>query len=186
MSNKKLTQERVRELLDYDPCTGIFTWKKARGRGRIKFGSVAGSYNSLGYRYIKIEGVFYGEHRLAWLWWYGYAPGGNIDHINRNPSDNRIENLRHVSQQCNMRNRRISKRNKTGVSGVSWDKMSKKWRSSIRVNGKEHYIGCFIDFDDAVCARLSVEQCLGWHGCDSSSSAYLYVKEMLNNIKINY
>lgn len=96
----------LRTLLDYNPLTGQFTWR-VRAAHRIHVGDIAGVIcKSTGYRVIGINGVRHSAHRLAWLHVHGEWPAQNIDHINGDRSDNRIENLRDVSQQTNTLNRK--------------------------------------------------------------------------------
>lgn len=173
-----ITQKHLKELLSYDPQTGIFKWKKTKG-SRAQKGNIAGSLINTGYRMVCVDHKSYPAHRLAWLYVHGYFPEHSLDHINRIPTDNRIENLREVSDQCNMRNRKISHNNKSGISGICFCKQNKKWRVSISIYNKTYNLGRYKDFDNAVCARLAAEQCLNWDGCDSNSSAYQYVQRML-------
>jgi hypothetical protein len=98
-----LTQQRLHELLHYDPSTGAFTWRVAPNR-RIIAGSVAGVTETNGYRRIRIDGRQYGAHRLAWLYMHGEFPPNDIDHINRTRDDNRSTNLRAVTRKENMTN----------------------------------------------------------------------------------
>ncbi len=175
---KKLTYERVRELFDYDPETGNLTWKKVTC-SRPMIGKVAGHKHSSGRIYIGLFGKSVFAHRLVWLWHYGYLPDSSteIDHINRNNSDNRIENLRIVSRICNMRNTGNKCTNTSGVKGVHFNKKIERWESYIMVKYEKHYLGLYSNFNDAVLARLAAEQCLGWSGCDSASPAYRYALE---------
>ena len=178
----KLTQERLKEVLDYNPETGIFVRKITVSSNAI-VGDIAGNIGNVGYFRISIDNKSYLSHRLAWLYIYGYFPETYIDHINRIKPDNRIENLREVSGTCNVRNmgNRIS--NKSGVKGVQWDYERKKWHVRIAINQKTKHVGRYISFDEAVCARLAAEQCLDWNRCDSNSPAYQYVQEMLKKEK---
>jgi len=175
---KKLTQERLKELLHYEPETGIFYWKQIQGKNKKKVGDVAGTPLN-GYITIGIGGTIYLSHRLAWLYIHGYFTENQIDHINRNRADNRICNLREVSRSCNRRNSGNPKNNVSGVKGVCWHKQSNLWRSRITHQGKKYNLGLYVLFDEAVCARLAAEQCLNWSNCDSSSPAYNYVQKML-------
>ena len=170
-----LTQDRVRELLDYNADTGEFIWRVSRGKARE--GSVAGNVNNNGYMRIKIYRKEHLAHRLAWLWSFGYFPEHQIDHINRDRADNRIENLREVSRSCNLRNSKLSVDNTSGVKGVSWDKIDKRWRAHIKINGKTICLGLHETLIDAACHRLAAEQAEGWSGCDSSSPAFKYVNQ---------
>jgi hypothetical protein len=163
----------------YDPDTGVFRWKVNRPGGIAKKGSVAGYVNRRGYQLITVDGRHYRSHRLAWMYMHGYFPENQIDHINRNPADNQFENLREVSQVCNTRNSRTYCTNTSGVKGVSFEERNLKWSAGVMVDNNTKHLGYYDDFADAVCARLAAEQCLGWAGCDSDSSAYKYVKELL-------
>ena len=174
------TQKEVKEILKYYPKTGEFIWKVKPSR-KIRAGSVAGHLNKLGYIQIKISGKLYQVHRLAWLYVYGYFPEHNIDHIDRNPSNTRINNLRHATQQCNIRNVGLYHNNTSGIKGVGWHKRVNKWYAQIAVNYKNHQLGYFTDFIEAVCTRLAAEQCLGWPSCDSNTSANDYVNCNLRN-----
>ena len=171
----KLTQEEVRRLLDYNPETGELRWRAAKGRRNM---CRAVGATSRGYLVIRINRKLYSNHRLIWLWVYGYFPENQIDHINRIRSDNRIENLREVTQTCNNRNCGMSSNNKSGVTGVFWDEKNGKWLSNIRLADKTKYLAYCSDFTEAVAHRLAAEQCLDWAGCDSNSSAYQYMKRV--------
>jgi len=165
-----ITYERVHELFDYNGHNLI--WKVKR-QGIRKVG-VAGSIQPTGYRHIGIDYRKYSEQRLVWLYHYGYIPEHGLDHINRDRSDNRIKNLREVSQSCNMRNCGNLKNNNSGVKGVSFHKRDELWRADIRINNKAYHIGTSEDFDEAVLLRLAAEQCVGWDKCDKLSPAHKY------------
>jgi hypothetical protein len=173
----KLTQKRLKEVLRYYPGSGIFRW---RTRERRKKNIIAGYKNSRGYIQIMIDGKKHPAHRLAFLYVHGYFPENDIDHIDRNPSNNKIKNLREVSRQCNMRNTGNRIDNTYGVKGVYWDKHANKWMVRICANGKDKYLGLYKNFNDAVIARYHAEKELNWKGCDSSSPAYQYLKQ--NNL----
>ena len=168
-----ITYDRLKELLEYDPATGKFFWRVARGPRAA--GTEAGTVDSEGYVRIKIDRRMYKAHRLAWLYVHGYTPENDLDHIDRDPSNNRVENLREVSQVCNQRNCGNPKNNKSSVKGVHWTERRGKWRAQIVVNQRNFNLGYYDDFTEAVCARLAAEQCIGWEGCDSSSPAYQYL-----------
>lgn len=146
-----LTAERLRELLHYDPETGIFRWKVARGR-KAPAGSVAGSLESKGYNQIKIDGRTYMAHRLSWLYFMERWPTDQIDHINGEKADNRFANLREATGAENSHNRRIPRHNTSGVKGVSFDKRYGKWRAELQWDGKSHYLGMFNAIEDAAAA----------------------------------
>lgn len=138
-----VSQERVRQLLDYNPETGVFTWMVDR-RGTARAGGIAGSPTTGRYTVIGIDGVLFRAHRLAWLLSYGYMPDQFIDHINGEPSDNRISNLREATPGQNQQNMKSAKSNsRSGVLGVGWHPTDEKWRARIRVDGKLIFIGNF-------------------------------------------
>ena len=154
-----LTVERIRELLEYDPTTGILTWKVSR-RGTAKAGSRAGCRNNEGYLIVGIDGVACRAHRLAYAIHHGAMPPRerSIDHIDGNPANNRIENLRLATRSENQRNRQhLDKRNRTGFTGVFWHKDHKRWEVNIRVNRRTIYIGSYLDKHDAIKARRLAE-----------------------------
>ncbi len=138
MAAPNLTAERLREVLSYDPETGIFT--RLIDRGKFKAGERAGSVSPTGYRVIGVDRALVLEHRLAWLCVYGEWPDGEIDHINRIRVDNRIENLRLAHGQ-NARN--IVGRGASGFKGVYQFKPGQKWRARIFYDGKLRHLGSF-------------------------------------------
>lgn len=171
----KLTQKRLKELLDYNPKTGIFTWLISRGS--IKKGNISGCVNkSTGYLIIGIDNKRNKAHRLAFLFMEGYLPENEIDHIDRNILNNKWANLREVSHLCNMRNCNTAKNNKSGINGVSWRNDRKKWRAFIGV-GKMINLGVFDNLIDAARARWEAEVKYGFPNCNTISSSYMYLKE---------
>ena len=144
MAKTNLTAERLKELLHYDPETGVFTWIKTVKRGgRASVGDTAGSMMLNSRIGIGVEGTLYYAHRLAWLYIYGRWPVTGIDHIDGDPTNNRLCNLREATQAQNNQNRSSipMKTNKSGFMGVSWEAKRKKWFASIRNNGKTVYLG---------------------------------------------
>ncbi|MDE1814536.1 MAG: HNH endonuclease, partial [Thaumarchaeota archaeon] len=124
--------------------TGIFTWLQNRGR-HFCAGARAGTRLPLGYWQIYLGGKRYLAHRLAWLYMTGAFPTGHIDHINRDPSDNRWVNLRAATPSQNLANQGLSKSNKSGFKGVCWNKRKRKWQAGIRIGGKQTWLGLFSD-----------------------------------------
>ncbi len=158
-----MTQLTLKSLLNYDEQSGLFKWI-ADGRGKNqKAGNIAGQKSDQGYRIITIGGVRYRAHRLAWLYVYGKWPDFTIDHINHDRFDNKIKNLRDVTQQENCKNVSMSSKNISGRVGVSFIKSSKRWLSSIKVNGLGIYLGRFDTFDEAVKAREQAEDKYNFH-----------------------
>lgn len=148
MANKKpveMTQERLKQIFSYDPETGEFARLKHVGGARKKAEPVR-------YRAICIDGAPYLAHRMAWLYMTGEMPSRNVDHINRDPSDNRWCNLRLVTQQQNMWNA-IHPTGKTRLRGVS--KVNNKYRASVHNNNKRVHIGYFSSAEAAAEAVLS-------------------------------
>lgn len=176
-----LTQFELKKVFNYNKKTGDFTRKK-EWCGK-KIGSKAGCKSCYGYLTVNINKKRYSLHRLAWLYVYGYFPENNLDHIDRNPSNNKIDNLREASKSCNIRNTGNWKNNKSGVKGVTWE--GRRWRSGISSYGKYIALGRYKSFDDAVCARLAGEQALNWSDCDSSSPAFQYVKKYIQRVNLD-
>lgn len=141
----KLSAERLRELLHYDPETGVFVWLVGRSGVKKSRNSVAGGSDGQGYQRIKIDGVYYGAHRLAWLYVTGKFPNGVIDHIDGCRTDNRFANLRSVSRRINRENQRsASSSSKTGLLGVcAPNKSSKRYGAMIGTKGRRIMIGRF-------------------------------------------
>ena len=160
MTESSLTQERLKELLNYNPDTGIFT--RAIARQGARCGDVAGT-GFLGYVRIRINDKRYYGHRLAWLYMYGEWPRGQIDHVNHNRADNKIINLREVNHQENQKNQTKYKNNTSGINGVCWLNTSNRWRARIKVSGKSIYLGIFSDKFEAICARMSANNKYGYH-----------------------
>ena len=161
MATQILTQDQLKNLLDYAPDTGKFTWRVNR-KGGAKAGDDAGRFDGKGYRQIQIDGRLYAMHRLAWLYVYGVWPGNEIDHINRDKTDNRICNLRQADRSLNTRNTRLRRDSTTGAKGVCWSKQTQKWVSRINIKGKRKHIGFYDSLADAVQARKIAEIILGW------------------------
>ena len=149
-----LTAERLREVLDYDPETGAFTWKQSKGNQFTKVGMRAGAGHHDGYRNVRVDGKGYQEHRLAWFYVNGTWPPGDLDHVNRDRADNRIANLREACDQLNGQNKGIARNNKSGARGVHWCKTHNQWRAVIRVNWKLKHIGRFDTVEEARAAYM--------------------------------
>lgn len=168
-----ITFEQVRDAFDYRD--GKLYWK--RKASQMKPGDLAGCDNGYGYTIVRFSKKNYLAHRVIWLWHNEYLPETIIDHIDRDTSNNRIENLRVVSDQCNVRNSKTPATNKTGVRGVCWSKIAHKWHSYMGLDHGRKHLGYFDDFVDAVKARWDAEVAVNWSGCDSTSSSFLFLKE---------
>jgi len=166
--------EYAHKRLSYDPETGKLTWKtlteyefdkKSSYTGFKRFfGKEAGTYDkNAGYVRVTIFGRKVLAHRLIWLMFNKSWPEGEIDHINGNPIDNRIENLRDVPHSENVKNAAIRKDNKSGVTGVHFYEKTQNWKANIRVDGKLKHLGTFETFSDAVLARKAAETQYGYH-----------------------
>ena len=156
MSTSNLTPQRLRDLLDYDPLTGVFTrLHPARCLGRV-----AGGLDARGYRYISVGGRSYAAHRLAWLHTYGAWPAQMIDHINGVKSDNRLNNLRDVSNAQNMQGaRKPSRRSASGLLGVT--RGPYKWHAELTIDGKRKWLGAFATPELASEAYLAAKKMVG-------------------------
>ncbi len=193
---KEVSYERVRELFDYNPETGevtrLKTTKPSTGQSvRSKLvGKVVRSM-SKGYLNVKIDGYPYRLHRIIWLWYYGSFPEHDIDHINRDRADNRIDNLREVSRPCNVHNGKVRSDTSTGITGVSKSTDRKGrviFRSHIEYKGrvKHNFLIDSYDFVEAVAHRLAAEQCLSDLYCNCKSSAEIFMENYLNEINPNF
>ena len=151
-----LTQETLKELLDYDTETGIFRWKRKR-TGFATAGSQAGTVNREGYIQIMVKSKMHSAHRLAWLYVYGKWPELPVDHINGVPGDNRICNLRLVTPSQNSENqRRAKKGNISGYLGVS--KHYKGWRAIISSKGEKTCLGTYKTPEEAYAVYLEAKR----------------------------
>ena len=137
-----ISQERLRQVLDYNPETGLFHWK-VRTATHVKVGDLAGSLDDKGYVLIRIDTKIYRAHRLAFLWVLGRWPEDQVDHINLARSDNRWGNLRESSCHENMCNRTKQINNTSGFKGVTFEKKTGAWKAGIGVEGRFINLGRF-------------------------------------------
>lgn len=140
-----MTYEEARAIFNYRE--GRLYWR-VQPYGSAQKGAPAGCVNNRGYVTIGWRRRRYSAHRLVFLWHYGWLPA-EVDHINNDHSDNRVENLRPATRSENQRNIGILSSNKSGVKGVCWHKSSRKWRADCRVNGTLNYLGLFSTIEAA-------------------------------------
>lgn len=162
---RDLTAERLRELLVYNPDTGIFT--RRVDRKRYKAGTVIGRPGR-GYWLIDVDGITHVAHRLAWLYVHGEWPS-ELDHINRNGLDNRLSNLRVATSGENQRNIGLRSDNKSGYKGVHFHKKSGRWRAQIWVAGKGYTLGLQDTAEEAFRVRCAaLPKYHGEFACDGA------------------
>ncbi len=153
-----LTASRARELLDYNPETGVFTWK-VKASSRAMPGDLAGSLTKQGYWRVHVDGCAYKAHRLAWLHVHGEWPSQHIDHINGDKLDNRIANLRDVSLSVNQENRRAAEKGAASkLLGVCWASARQTWQAQICVRGRRMFLGYFKTEHEAHSAYLAAKR----------------------------
>lgn len=157
-----LLQERLKELLHYDPYTGVFT-RLVKTSNRVQVGDIAGSDNGDGYIKINLDGGKYYAHRLAFLYMTGGFNSEFTDHINGVRDDNRWLNLRAVTPADNVRNSKMAKNNTSGVVGVFWNKKYERWEAKIKLTGKYKFLGYFNSIHQAAIARKNAEIKYGFH-----------------------
>lgn len=174
MNANTLTQDQLKTLLHYDPDTGVFTWlprdvtyfktpKSCKTWNTQFSGKVAGTVDKHGYVILSLYGKKHSAHRIAFLWLNGSFPTNQVDHINHIRADNRWINLRAVTGLENMQNIRLSRKNTSGILGVSWRKDKNKWRSRIKLNGRERALGHFATIEEAAAARAKASVQYGFH-----------------------
>lgn len=149
----ELTKDLLHELFEYKK--GQLYWRVSRGN-HIRRGGAAGWPDKV-YVRVMVNNAAYLAHRVIYLMHHGFLPEF-VDHINGDPRDNRIENLRAASRSDNNRNRRTNGNNKAGVKGVHWDAPRKKWKAQISFNGRQRYLGLFDSLEDAAAAVRAVRE----------------------------
>lgn len=151
-----LTFQDAARVLRYEPKTGLLYWKTGRQKGKVA-GCNHTQPGGICYVVITYRKKQYKAHRLAWLLHYGQWPNSVIDHIDHDGQNNRIENLRDVSNSTNTRNQRLAKNNTSGYTGVSYVKRSNTWRAEITVNKKRVQLVNCKDKETAIRKRKEVE-----------------------------
>ena len=165
------------ELFRYDYETGVLYWRW-RINSRVPKTLEAGAQNkSSGYLSVRVHGRLYQVHRVVMLMCYGfYGEGLEVDHINHVRNDNRLVNLRFVTHRGNMRNKSVSSKNTSGVTGVHFPKARKKYVAQIKVNQETIYLGMFKTLEEAAAARREAELKYGFHSNHGTNKA-AYVKK---------
>lgn len=151
------------DVFNYD--NGVLYWK-IRPCKNLPVGFRAGAINKTGYRYVSYKDRKYKVSHIVWLLHNPddfIKPGEQIDHINHNRADDRIEKLRKTTNKGNSRNRSLRVSSKSGVTGVYWRQDVSKWRATIKVDGVEMHLGFFANLDDAIKARATAEVEYGFH-----------------------
>ena len=172
----------LRALMGYDHETGALTWR-CRPESMFQTRRACSVWNARyagkpaldcddgrGYRHGRVFRRALFAHRAAWMIFYGQVAPERIDHINGDPADNRIENLRSVTNAENGQNCKISAANSTGVTGVCWAKRQRKYLAYIGSMGTRQYLGTFANIADAVSARKQAQIALGYHKNHGRSS----------------
>ena len=157
--------------LDYDKAHDLFVYEPKTGRlirrisqlGGGPAGSEAGSFDTLGYRRVQVGGKSHKTHRVIWLMNYGKWPKNEIDHIDHDPANNRLNNLRNADRTANGKNQKLSKNNTSGLCGVLWHKRDEVWTARIQNTERFIHLGNFDNLLDAACARKSAEIDHGYH-----------------------
>ena len=170
-----LSPDMIRQLLRYTPETGKLYWlervisqcanERAMHVFNAQFAGKEAFTCRMGKKHLqgRIFRRSYLAHRVVWALVYGEWPHGQIDHINGDPVDNRLSNLRDIPSADNQRNMKKPSTNTSGVSGVAYDKRRGKWRARIGSRDSEITIGRYDTFGEAVAARKTMEQKLGFH-----------------------
>jgi hypothetical protein len=161
MATKPIEVARVKELLNYDPETGALRWKPRTGRNGswCNLDRDAGSKSKqTGYLTIRLDKKLYQAHRLAWAIHYGVSPDEQIDHINGDRLDNRIQNLRLLTSKGNAENhKRARVDSRTRVQGVSLTRKPGVFKAKIKCNGQSRHLGHFSSIEAARSAYLSAK-----------------------------
>jgi HNH endonuclease len=162
----ELTAEVVRDLLAYDPDTGVLRWlprKNSHFNGRFADKPAFTAIDGKGYHHGSLLRQSHRAHRVAWLVHYGVWPSGEIDHIDGDRTNNRISNLRDVSRTENGKNLRRRSDNVSGSVGVWFDVRRQKFTAQIKVGADRKHLGYFETLNAAIAARKVAEVESGYH-----------------------
>lgn len=157
MAKTDLSAERLRELLDYNPNTGVFVWKKPTSN-RVRVGTVAGTPTVKGYWHISVDKQMFYAHQLAWIHVHGSMPRGGLDHRDGDGRNNAIANLREATYLENGQNQKLRNTNKSGCTGVSWHSQRMRWTANIWSKGKRYFLGCFDSVQEAANAYAKAKE----------------------------
>lgn len=138
--------EYLKEVLNYDPETGLFTWRVSRGRA-VKAGSQAGTKRDDGYVFLTVSYVRLAAHRVAWAIMTGEWPDEIVDHKDRDPSNNSWKNLRLATPKDSAANRGVYRNNTSGSVGVRYRRG--RFHAQIVINGKAIFLGSFATKEEA-------------------------------------
>jgi hypothetical protein len=161
-----MTPQELSTLINYDLSTGAMTWKPRHSkRWNTNFSGKPALANKSrdGYLTGRLLGKNYKAHRVAWAIFHGVWPDGFIDHINGDPADNRISNLRIVDAVGNAQNQRTRSTNTSGEQGISWFPRDGKWWVKITKERRQIHIGYFDEMRDAIIARDAAYKAAGFH-----------------------
>ena len=154
-----LTQDYVNSLFVYDE--GILRWRVSKSR-RVKIGQEAGyTRKDNGRRVVNVDNKLRYAHRLIFLMHHGWLPG-EVDHIDGDPANNQVENLRAATRSENQWNSKLRSDNTSGVKGVCWYPITQKWTAQIRFNGKRKRLGYYSTISEAAAAIRQAQ--LDFHG----------------------
>lgn len=180
IKNDRLAPQMAASLLRYDSETGKLFWLPRKESSFAHLGSKASAIckmwnrkfadkeaftaaDSRGYRRGNVFGRTYEAHRVCWAIHYGKWPEHQIDHIDGDPTNNKIENLRDATRTEQARNAAMPSTNRSGVVGVCWDKSRRRWSAFIHIDNRVRHLGRFAQMDDAVRARKAAEIRFGFH-----------------------
>lgn len=159
MAKNDLTAARLRDVLNYDPASGVFTRLQCEQRPDVAGRPTSEGRHSNGYQRIAVDGGRYYSHRLAYLYMTGAWPEHEVDHINGIRHDNRWANLRAATPRLNQQNKRRARvDSQSGVLGVSWDAARGWWVARIKVADTYKYLGRFETKTEARAAYLSAKR----------------------------
>lgn len=165
MSKHQVTQEELAERLSYDPLTGELTWIAKGNARKVVVGSRAGSVSPHGHRVIRLKGYLYPEHHIIWRLYYGVWPTGYLDHDDHDEQNNRILNLKDVTQAVNNRNQSKRSDNSTGHTGIWINKKNakKRFMSEVGYEGKRVHLKAHYSIEEAIACRANVLKEYGFH-----------------------